>query len=1025
MVRFLINRPIAVTMTLIAIMMLGVVASTMIPVSLMPNMRIPQVTVQVTAANISARELDESVIKPLRRQLMQVPHWEDIRTDTRDGQGTIFMQFEYDADIDFLFIEVNEKIDRAMSSLPREIDRPRAMKASATDIPVFYLNLTLKDDASNGTPLARQRFSELSRFANAVISKRLEQLPQVAMVDISGQTFSEIVIRPDQKRLDALGITSEQFENIITENNLELTNLSISDGQYQYNIRFSSALTTRQEIADIYLKAGGRLYQLHELASVEEQPQRRQGIVRSDGKTAVTMAVIKQADARMSDLKREVALLTDALREDYPHIDFTITRDQTALLDYSIDNLQRDLLAGIILGCLVIFLFMQDFRAPALVTLTIPLSLVISMLGLYLIGVSVNIISLSGLVLGIGMMVDNSIIVIDNIMQRWDRGEPLQDAVVRGTNEVISPLLSSVLTTCAVFLPLIFMSGISGALFYDQAMAVSIGLFSSLLVAITVLPVYYYAIYRKLPKRIENRYLKKLDIDYASIYEKGMKWTFRHQRLVWTIVIGMIVGTGLLFMVIDKEKLPYMTQDDMLLNIAWNQHIHAEENDRRTGALVAELDPLLDQHTAMAGKQQFVLSHTHDNSVSEAVVYLRANTPEDLAKVKSRISQYIRTSYPDAVFSIASSGNIFDKIFSDKEARLVARIRPTDGKSPDPAKLNALLSEIARARPDLVVEPMEWQEVIMLYTYPQLMSLYNISNRQLSRSLENALSENTIFTIREGQYSIPVKLGDEPRLFSELLDRTTVQNRDSVVIPLSVLLRETRSQDLKNIVSGPEGDFYPLNLDVSDREVPGYMKSISAVVARNPDFEVHYSGTYFSNRSMIAELIVILSISLLLLYFILASQFESLVQPLIILSEIAADLFGALLLLWIFGSSLNLMSMIGIIVMCGIVINDSILKVDTINRLRGEGYGLLRAIMTGGQRRLKPIIMTALVTILAIAPFLVTGNMGADLQYPLSLAIIGGMVVGTIVSIFFIPLAYYYIYRKQDKRQRSAIKSYS
>ncbi|MDE5639909.1 MAG: efflux RND transporter permease subunit, partial [Odoribacter sp.] len=371
MVEFLIKRPIAVTMSLIAVLVLGILAINLLPVSLMPEVKIPQVTVQVTAENLSARELDATIVKPLRNQLTQLSHLTDIRTETRDGRGNIFMEFEHGSDIDFIFIEVNEKIDR--TNLPRDIERPRTIKANATDIPAFYMNLTLKE--STGTPAGDMReFIELSKFGLAVISKRIEQIPEVAMVDISGQTLSELLIIPDHFKLKALGLQPSDLEEAIKNNNINLGNLTIRDGEYQYNIRFSSTLTNKRDIENVYCKVNDRLYQLKELATVKEEPQKQTGSVLSDGKPALTMAIIKQADARMSDLKEEISKLTEVFRKDYPHIDFVMTRDQTALLDYSIDNLTQNLLAGIFLACFIIFFFMQDFRSPLLITITIPIA---------------------------------------------------------------------------------------------------------------------------------------------------------------------------------------------------------------------------------------------------------------------------------------------------------------------------------------------------------------------------------------------------------------------------------------------------------------------------------------------------------------------------------------------------------------------------------------------------------------------------------------------------------------------------
>ena len=281
--------------------------------------------------------------------------------------------------------------------------------------------------------------------------------------------------------------------------------------------------------------------------------------------------------------------------------------------------------------------------------------------------------------------------------------------------------------------------------------------------------------------------------------------------------------------------------------------------------------------------------------------------------------------------------------------------------------------------------------------------------------LRNAMNDNQVLRISKGEISEPIVIGSGQKQASDLISGYQIQTKGGGSVPLDVLMKETRNRDLKTITSSADGEYYPIPLDISSRQVEPAMAAIREVVRQNSGFEVDFGGAYFSNRDLIKELCMVLLISVLLLFFILAAQFESLVQPLIIMLELLTDIFAAMLVLKIFGESLNLMSMIGIVVMCGIVINDSILKVDTINRLRRGGMSLKRAIMEAGQRRLKPIIMTSLTTILAIAPFLVKGDMGSDLQYPLSLALISGMVAGTLVSIFFVPIAYYVIYRKSEK----------
>ena len=1006
MIRKLIKRPVAVSMVLFAVAVLGAVSIKLIPVSLMPDVDIPQITVQVKVEGSSAREMDE-YLQPLRRQLMQIPSLTDIRSQSESGVGIIRLSFDYGADIDFIFVEVNERIDRALSSLPEGAERPKALKSSATDIPAFFVNMTVRDTS---------RTMELSRLASSVISKRIEQIPEVAMVDLSGLVFPEILIIPDIERLTAIGVTPERLSEAIEANNIRLGNLSIRDGQYHWNIRFNSEINSKDDIENIRLNIGGRVYLFSDLAEVIEQPASEDCLIRSDGSRAVSMAIIKQSDARMNTLQDELNGRIEEFREDYPGVEFTVTRDQTELLRYTIENLEQNLYAGIILASIVILLFMRNFRFSLLIIPTIIVSLLTSMLALFLMGISINIISLAGLILSVGMMVDNSIIVIDNITQRWERGDNLEDAVAIGSGEVFAPMLSSILTNCAVFVPLVFLSGIAGEIFFDQAVAITVGLFSSLLFAVLVVPVYYYAMYRRRGRKVDNKYLARIDrfLELGPSYEKALKWTFRHQGVVLTLMAVSIPLSVLLFMELDKSTFPPVTKSDIILNVDWNRPVTIAENDRRSTALVESVQPHTAQVTQMCGTQQFLMPHTRDMSQSEAQIYFKARTAEGLDSLMNGAAAFLRERYPDASFNFTDAGNLFTLMFSSDGSKLTVQISGRDGRTPEPDRLNSILADIGEAAPDVYISPISWQEQIMLVLDIEKMSLYGISYSDVLSTLRKRTREDNIFSITTGDYSIPVVVGDRDR--SPDLLNGSVRNRDGADIPLSAFITEGRSRDLKTIVSGMSGNFYPLELDIPDSEVPGVMATARELSVEDGTWDVAFSGSYFSSRETIRELMMIAVVAILLLYLILAAQFESIIQPLIILSEIVVDIFGALLLLWICGGGINAMSMIGIVVMSGIVINDSILKVDTINRLRKEnGYGLLRAIMTGGSRRLNPILMTTLTTVLAMVPFLTRGDMGSDLQYPMSIVMIGGMIVGLIVSIFGIPLIYYRIYRKKSR----------
>lgn len=1107
MVKFLLNKPIAVTMTFIAIMIVGMVAITKIPVSLMPDIAIPEITVQVNSENTSARELENSIAGPLRQQLMQVAHLDDINSETIDGSSIIRLQFAYGADIDYAFIEVNEKVDRAMAYMPRNIQRPKVIKANVSDVPVFYLNLTLrkvssskskvsssdisewqpatsnlnrrstessevKSETNNLFPVSSE-FVDLSRFASNVIRKRLEQLPEVAMVDMSGLARTEILIIPDENKLDALNLTFNSLENLILGNNVQLGNLSIKNGHYIYNVRFESTLRNKEDLENIYLKVDERLLQLKDIATIVEHPQKIKGKVISNKGETITMAVIKQSDAQMKQLKNRLTEMFGHFEKDYPEVEFEVVRDQTKLLDYSINNLKQSLWLGALLAFFVMFLFLKDVKSPLLIGITIPVSLVLSLLFFHLIGISFNIISLSGLILGVGMMVDNSIIVIDNITQHYERNFKFQvsnsklmepesersedrrsqtcnlkpvtfnlqpeleqsekrrsqtsnlklffSACVTGTNEVIRPMLSSVLTTCAVFIPLIFIKGITGALFYDQAMAVTIGLFTSLAVSITILPVYYLLFFQKGKQFKLDKWMQKVNtLNYEALYEKGFRFVLRHQKMVWGIIMLTLLTSVVLFKVLPYSKLPELEQDELMVHIDWNDRINVEENEQRLNTVLHGLQKYIANYTSLIGEQQFLMSKNKAAGEAEAFIYLKLNNSFCIDSVRQMVSQLVQNISAKGSCTFSDVDNIFNVLFSDQEQPLEAKLRSCD----DYLKLYKVYlkqtkDQIAN-KLNLQLDPIVWQEQTVLKVSAEKLLLYNVSYNNLYNKLKTLFSENQVALITDNTDFIPIVLGSRSRNLEEIIRETSIENSKGEQIPIRELFNQQSDYDLKTIQAGKEGEYYAVTLPIANNKPEDLMHKIRQLLKTDHLFEVSFTGSYFSNKEMINQLVLILLVSLSLLYFILAAQFESLVLPIIVILEVPIDFFGVLFMLWLFGSSINLMSLIGIVVMSGIVINDSILKIDTINKLRKEGYSLLRAMLVAGKRRLKPILMTSLTTVLALVPLLFTHGTGSDLQRPLALAIIGGMIVGTFVSLFVVPLGYYYLARNS----RSHISNY-
>ena len=958
MIKFLIQRPIAVLMAFTACFIVGLVTYFTLPVSLLPDIAIPEITVQVSAQNTSARELENTVVKPLRQQLIQVAKLKDMDSETRDGAGIIRLGFDFGTNTDLAFIEVNEKIDAAMNYLPKDAERPKVIKASATDIPVFYLNLTLKSDSAYGK-VDERAFLDLCEFAENVIKRRIEQLAEVAMVDVTGLVERQLQIVPDPDKLAVLGFSIEDIENVLAQNNVEPGSMTVRDGYYEYNIKFSTLLRTEEDVKGILLRKEGRIIRLGDFCRVEIVPAKEKGVSMSNGKRAVTLAVIKQADENMEDMKLAINSTMDYFKKVYPDIDFSISRNQTELLDYTISNLQQNLSLGFLFICIVAVLFLGDVKSPFIIGLSMVVSIVICFLFFYLFKMSLNIISLSGLILALGMMIDSSIIVTENISQYRERGYSLRRACVTGTSEVITPMLSSSLTTIAVFVPLIFMSGIAGALFYDQAFSVTVGLLVSYFTGIMLLPVLYMLVYRTGLRgrswfsriRINNP-LKEHTLD--RFYDAGIDWVFSHKTVSIIFCVVSIPLCVFLFYSIAKERMPQIDQNELIVHVEWNENIHVDENRHRVNVLFGQLLDKTVEQTAAIGQQDYLLNREQALSSSEAELYFKTSSPDGIAPLQKQAGEWLTREYPLATVSFSPPETVFEKLFVTGEADVVAELYARNKeKAPAAEELRGLEQQFAELTGTAPVG-IAFENQLDISILQEKLLLYDVSYDELYRTLRTAFKENSVAMLHSYQQYLPISIVGEERTVNEVQQQTLIQTRpdskgEVEYIPLRELVKVRPAEDLKTITAGRNGEYIPFRFYEVD-DAPELMEKVKREADATGDWDTAFSGSFFSNRQMLDELVVILFISILLMYFILAAQFESFVQPLIVLLEIPIDVAFALLLLWICGHTLNLMSAIGLIVTCGIIINDSILKLDAINELRRAGMPLLEAIHEAGLR---------------------------------------------------------------------------
>ncbi|QZT38853.1 efflux RND transporter permease subunit [Halosquirtibacter xylanolyticus] len=995
----IVRRPIAIGMIFLSLTILGIVAFLKLPIAMLPKVHIPQITVRVNQPNVSASVIEQQATSPLRSSLMQLPHLKEIHSDSRDGSAVLSLRFYYGTDIDRAFIATHEKIDRTLSSLPKEMERPQVMKASVTDLPTCYIQITSKKGEDN------QTFLNLSKFTQAVVLRRLEQIPEVAMIDHTGMITSQITIRPNHKALTAHHITIEALEQFMRQSQIRCNDLRVVDGAYEFYINYNGSIQTPEDLNQLMFTQGGRSIPLTRLVNIKEEMKPHQGEVIEGHRSAISLAVIQKSEARFEDLKTALNEVIVDLQKGYPELSFTITRDQTTLLAFAIDNLKQSLFIGALLAILIMFFFMKDYRVSLLMTLTIPVSLIICFMGFYFLGITMNLISISGLILGVGMMIDNAIIVMDNITQHRERGTSLDHACIEGASEVFKPMLSSALTTCAVFIPLIFLSGISGALFYDQAMAITIGLGVSLLVSVTFLPMAYRITFirKQQVDFTENRWVKHL----IHLYEKGMVYCLRHSRRMTALSFLMMVAALWMARTLPKQVMPTISQNEIGVKISWNRPITLKENRLRVHALLDNLTPKPTMSVGYLGTQDFVMFQGDQTEVGDAMIYLSAENSDQLREIEAHIQQKIFKQHPEANITFSASENFLTLFMGKQKAPLQAQFLLDDMAQVAP--LQKLWEKLRQSNAIDSIPDLSMKEIYQIEIETPKMNAWQISPEAVAKVLKRSLGQETILHLTDGVTRLPIVVKSPVQHASNFLTQIEVPNANGDKVALSQFAKLVPTKRLKHIEGGTIGTYYPLDIyDVANsKEADKRILSLHKIVDEVDQVELVYGGDIWEREAMVKELMGVFIVSLLLLYLIMSIQFESFLLPFIVLLEVPIDLFGVMLMLKLFGQSINLMSLIGMVVMSGIIINDSILKIDTIQQLMiQQKMSLYKALLVGGQRRFKSIVMTSLTTILAMTPFLFGDGIGNDLQIPLALAVIGGMTLGTLVSLFIVPLLF-------------------
>lgn len=1018
----LLNRPITAIILILATFIFGSMALKELSVDLLPDVDSPNLVVRTDWQGASPQEVEYRINEPLEAILSTIPGIEEVHGFGRQGQSVIYLTFRWGHNMDIAFLNVREKLDQVQMMLPEQASRPQLIFNTTADEPIAVLAITATDRPNEEfeTRLA------LKRWAEQVLSRRLEQAEGIAQVIPVGAVSPEVQIRFLPRELDRYGISLTQVQGLLQQANLATSSAELRDGWYRYSMKIESRITSLDDLEFVPLTrlGDGRVLRLGEIAEVTMSESDPTSFALIEGERVLNLLVKKEFGSNTVEVFDTLVPLLEQMRAQYPDISIEIVREDATFIRKAIQNLLQTLFMGGILAFFVLFLFLNDIRTPFTIGIAIPVSIFLTFFVMYSSGIQLNIVSLSGLTLGIGLLLDNAIVVLENINRHMPLSKSVKKAASTGTKEIALAVTASTFTTISVFLPLIFLGGFEGAFFQDQAYTLSISLLASLLVALVILPVLVVQILEKRKTKVADsgelntrRFFDRL----LDIYEGSLLSVLRHPLWMLMIALILLASAGWFFMAVPKTMLP---EDEPKMvsyriqlpgNTALGSTLQAAEaltNRLRSEGLGNGQIQTLGGYT-----DQTNLANMAREGLNKFVAVVPVNGWDDARRVEEAMRRF-DDDFPGWVVEPVADNQSFSALIGADQPPVLFRIVGMDRSYSERmgAELekhlndNGLRTEF-RLQFDQLVET--WN---LRFRSDRLLQL-GITEQEVIRYLESITRGSFVTDWNRQDERIGIMLvGNQGQVFSP--DQISLRIRNNE-IPLSYLAELTRAQEPEQLERLNQT---PILSYVADWNLADWWwnrgKTMEALrdFTRSTGVEIQAGGNALLVQQLMGDMARLLGISILVIYLILAIQFENLKYPLIIILAVPFAWVGSLTAMYLTGTGLNAMSFMGVLILTGIAVNDSILKVDFMRRYLADTGNLQDAVILAGKHRFRPVVMTSLTTILGLVPMLIPFGEGYAFRQSLALALMGGMITSTILTLYIIPIVFRWVERNHHLR---------
>ncbi len=1005
-------------MLFLAVVLLGFISFQRLPIDLLPDVAYPRLVVHTTEGGSAPAEMERFVSEPIEQAVATVPGVREVESISREGLSLVTIRFAWGTDMEFAALGVREKLDGLGGRLPERASRPAVLRLDPRSEPVMSLSV------SGGGDLAR-----LKELSEQVFRRRLEQIDGVAQAAVTGGPEREIQVEVDPERLDALGLTLDDVSTALSGANASAPGGSLRQGRYRYALRTLGELRTVQEISAVPLRSRGAAsglggnplprtgLRLADVATVTDGWRERESVTRFDGAEAVGVLVFKDAASNTVRVARRVEATLDELREQYPGVRIEVATSQAGFVSDAIDNVIGNLVQGAALAFLVLLFFLRDPRYPVAIALAIPISVIATFSLMDAFGVSLNIMSLGGLALGVGMLVDNSIVVLENTFRHQEAGLDPGAAARAGAEEVQGAITAATLTTIAVFGPIVYIEGVAGELFGALSFTVAFSLLASLFVALTLLPTLAARWGSGGPPRtarVISRPLEAFDRGFrrfAARYETVLARALEHRGRVMfltgtTLLVGVVLALSL-----DRRVLPVMDQGEIRARLELPRGTPLERTEETARGLeeVFRADPAVAAVFSSIGRRVAVAGVEEEESgLNTAVLEVRLHSGERTERVLERLLPRLGGLPPGALSVEAGGATAIGRMMGGGAADLAVRLRAEDLEGA--IAYGRALEERLAALPTLTnvrLGTEMGQPEMRVEIDRERAASYGIDPTRIAATVQGYMYGRVATELADFDRRVPVvvRLPEVERRSLETMYALRVDG-----VPIRELVEVSSTYSPAEIRRVGQARVVSVYADVAGGgSLAAAVGAAELLVRDSPPpagIRAEVGGENEEMRRSFRELGFAFGLALLLVYMILAAKFESFLHPFIILFSIPLGLVGAFLALWLSGGGLNTMSLIGIVVMAGIANNDAVVKVDFINQMRARGMALREAVLAAGHARLRPILMTSATTMLGLLPMALAGGRGAELRSPLAVAIFGGLLSATALTLIVIPVLY-------------------